>query len=107
MNDVVGFFGHDNQGIFMGVVHPVCVCLNEDNVSSLLYYALCGVYTCSVHHNLGWMPRFMGVSIMHIAATPSLIGPPKDGKDLTFAEYVFGTFLGSDRTLLVRVKTLG
>ena len=76
MNDVVGYFGRDNQGFFMGVVHPVCVYLGEDNVSWLLRFTLSGVYICGAHYNLGWTPRFLSISITRVVATPSIMGPP-------------------------------
>ena len=83
MNNVVGYIGRDNQGNFMGLVHPVHICLGENNVSRLLRFTLSGVYICGVHHSLGWSSRFLGMSIMHAVATPSLMGPPKYDKDLT------------------------
>ena len=107
MNDAIGYFGRENQGILVGVVHPVCIYLGEDNVSCLLRCAPCGVYTFGVHHSLRWMPRFLGISVMHMVALASLIRPPEYGKYLTLGGQIFSTFLVLDRTSLVGVSTFG
>ena len=77
MDEGVGYFGRYDQGIFVGMVHPVCICISEDDVSWLLLRAPYGVYTCSVHHDLGWAPRFLCVSITRVATIPILISPPE------------------------------
>ena len=84
MDDTDSYFGCDDQGIFMGVVHLICVCLCEDDVSQLLCCTLCKVYIYGVHHGLGWTPRFLGVSITRVAALPSLVRLLENGKDLLF-----------------------
>ena len=92
MDKAIGNLGSNNQGIFMGVVHPTRIGFGKDDVIWLWRVAHRELGANCMHHGFRWFLCFSYIFVSRVSAIPDLARSPEYQPDLSLFKYMDGVF---------------